>query len=520
MFCSRCGNRLPPNSRFCTRCGAPLGRRTMSRPAAPMRRPQAPVRQPQSPVLRPAPRPQSPIVPAQPVGPVRPPVSPVQPPQPKVVPVPLKQPVQKKVDETQKKPKKKSKLRWWITLGVVGIAALVLILFLVWPSRGDGSSTTTNTLSEEPVEDGSMTIMIYIIGSDLESEGGYASEDLIEIMNSSIDTDKHNVLVYIGGSFNWQLEGISPRRNETFILQDGSLVKLKSDRSSDMAASRTLQDFLVYSTQNYPAEKYGLVLWSHGGGPLVGYGLDEKTHNTMSIREIKKALENTGFGPDSKLELLGFDACLMSSLEVSLLMSSCVEFVVASQDNEPGWGWDYSWLDTVNDTNSGKKLGMSIVNKFMAASEKYDTEDSYSLTLSCVDLSYADEVEESLNALFLRVNQDLKNGNFNFIYRIREKAMSFGSSSDPSSSFDLVDLVHLTQLLSDTYEDETAQLLADLDKLIYYEKGNVENANGISIYHPFENRYATKLFVAIFTNYEFAQDYADYINNFGYYLTE
>ena len=67
--------------------------------------------------------------------------------------------------------------------------------------------------------------------------------------------------------------------------------------------------FLNYGYENYDTEYYDLILWDHGAGPIYGYGYDEyNKKDSMSILEIKSALNSSPFIGENKLELLGFDA--------------------------------------------------------------------------------------------------------------------------------------------------------------------------------------------------------------------
>ena len=88
-----------------------------------------------------------------------------------------------------------------------------------------------------------------------------------------------------------------------------------------------LRTFVDYCVDNYPAKKYDMILWDHGYGPL-GYGSDEMNSDLgeyeeapMSLDQIAKALDESKM--KQKLELIDFDACLMSNVEVMLAFRSC-----------------------------------------------------------------------------------------------------------------------------------------------------------------------------------------------------
>lgn len=63
-----------------------------------------------------------------------------------------------------------------------------------------------------------------------------------------------------------------------------------------MGNPNTLVDFINYAYKNYKAEKYSLILWDHGGGPIYGYGYDEYNKlDSLTLIELKDALEHSPF---------------------------------------------------------------------------------------------------------------------------------------------------------------------------------------------------------------------------------
>jgi clostripain len=78
----------------------------------------------------------------------------------------------------------------------------------------------------------------------------------------------------------------------------------------DMASADSLADFIKWGMQNYPAEKYALFLWNHGGGWAV-HTQDETNGTQANIETLKVAFTKAGFA-EKKLDLLVFDQCLMS----------------------------------------------------------------------------------------------------------------------------------------------------------------------------------------------------------------
>ena len=111
---------------------------------------------------------------------------------------------------------------------------------------------------------------------------------------------------------------------------------------------------------------------------------------------IEAGLENAGI---DKLDLVGFDACLMGTFEVALAMAEHADVMVASQELEPGHGWDWQALEilTSNSSVDAKTLGLAIANGY--EQHAIDNETETEITLSVIDLTRIGVVKQALKAL-------------------------------------------------------------------------------------------------------------------------
>ena len=141
-------------------------------------------------------------------------------------------------------------------------------------TNGSGGSKTGGKTAAKAVKD--YTVMVYIVGSNLESRLGAATTDIGEMKQAGIDFGKTNLLVYTGGSRRW-VSDIPNKFNSVLDLSEagGSQIIAQTQESADMGMPQTLTEFINYCTALYPARHYGLVFWDHGAGPLWGYGSDE-----------------------------------------------------------------------------------------------------------------------------------------------------------------------------------------------------------------------------------------------------
>ena len=142
-----------------------------------------------------------------------------------------------------------------------------------------------------------------------------------------------------------------------------------------------------------------LIFWNHGGA-MQGVCFDENSNDSLTNSEVKKALTNafSKTNRTEKFEWVGYDACLMAVADVASFNSQFFNYMVSSQESEPGEGWDYDgWVKyllnniNVNTTDLLKKICDTYYDKVAAAYNSYGVEyRGYNdTTLSVLDLSKA-----------------------------------------------------------------------------------------------------------------------------------
>ena len=110
-----------------------------------------------------------------------------------------------------------------------------------------------------------------------------------------------------------------------------------------MTDPATLADFIRYCKETFPADRYALIMWDHGGGSLAGYGYDELygAKGAMTLDKFCDALNKAG----CRFDFIGFDACLMATVETAVAAEPYADYLIASEETEPGVGWYYTnWL--------------------------------------------------------------------------------------------------------------------------------------------------------------------------------
>ena len=287
------------------------------------------------------------------------------------------------------------------------------------------------------------TIMIYMVGSNLESEYGAATSDLDEISSSLPNLNDINVVVYLGGSSYYYNNYVDADENAILNLTKDGFEDDNTFNAKNMGESETLTYFINYTTKNYKTDDYALILWDHGGGPLIGYGLDEISNDILTLNEIDEALSNTMFNND-KLDFIGFDACLMASFEVANTLEKYANYLIASEETIPGDGWNYQFLEGLSSSDDYITIGKKIIDSYF---EYYESKTNlYDLTMSLFDLSKLESLNESLNYLFNDLSDNLTTNTFSQYARIRTNTKAFGGYS-ASTEYDLIDLYNFKQTI-------------------------------------------------------------------------
>ncbi len=362
--------------------------------------------------------------------------------------------------------------------------------------KNDGTDTTT--------------IMVYLCGTDLESRSAMATKDLQEMMAADL-SDKINIIVYTGGCKQWQNNVISSKTNQIYKVEKGGLKRLKEDLGAEiMTKPETLSGFINWASSNYPADRYDLIFWDHGGGSLSGYGYDEKYANagSMGLSGIDKALKDGGI----KYDFIGFDACLMATVETAMVVSKYADYMVASEETEPGVGWYYTeWLNAYSKDPSMDTLhlGKSIIDSYTSECERMCR--GQKTTLSLIDLAELEKTVPDELKDFANATSDLiSKKEYKTVSNARSQAREFATSS----RIDQVDLIHLA---SNMGTQEGKDLSDALKSCVKYNKTSsaMTNAYGLSIYFPYKKTSKVDSMVNTYEAIGMDDSYADCIQKFA-----
>ncbi|MFP4499316.1 MAG: clostripain-related cysteine peptidase, partial [Vulcanimicrobiota bacterium] len=177
---------------------------------------------------------------------------------------------------------------------------------------------------------------------------------------------------------------------------------LKDMGNTNMADPKVMTSFIKESMEKYPAEHYAFIIGDHGGG-WHGAVEDSGSHGWMSTPTIKKALDDAEKETGKKLDVLGFDCCMMASTEVAYELKDNAKYMVGSQQNEGGNGWPYTPLLTKDKLGKlDRALGSRIdlpPDEFAKKMVTNAKTDQWSLpTLSAMDMSKMDDLAKASNS--------------------------------------------------------------------------------------------------------------------------
>jgi len=253
------------------------------------------------------------------------------------------------------------------------------------------------------------TFMVYIAGDNNLEDAALEDVNEMEQVGSS---DEVNILVQLDRSRNYTTaDGNWDGSRRYRIEQDSSTNSISSTVLDDLGRidsgdPDTLADFAVWGIENYPAERYALVVWNHGWGwdftftgGTKGVASDDATGNDISVArgELAEALTAATDAIGGPLDLLGMDACLMGSWEVGYAAAPYADTFVGSQASEglDGWAYDTAMADLVAaPTMDAATLGDFIALRF---NETHDsTQAVWDLTLSAELASALDGLAQAM----------------------------------------------------------------------------------------------------------------------------
>ena len=354
-----------------------------------------------------------------------------------------------------------------------------------------------------------VTLMIYMCGTDLESKYGMATADLLEMTKANL-SDNVNVIVFTGGCKGWRNQFVSKSVNQIYRVHSGGLELLNENAgTAAMTDPANLTSFIKWAAQSYPASRYQLILWDHGGGTLSGYGYDEKQSrsSSMTIDKIGSALKNSGI----KFDFVGFDACLMATMETALTVEPYADYMIASEESEPGYGWYYTdWLNTLSSNTSTETtaIGKQICDTFIK--DNASKAGANGMTLSVLDLAELAAAADEFDTFSTGLNDLITGSNYKVVSNARARAREFAASQG-------IDQIDLITFCSDIGTSESQALAAALKGAVKYNltTRDMAGSQGISIYFPYKRLNYLNVVLNTYNNIPLSKNYQKALTSFA-----
>lgn len=233
---------------------------------------------------------------------------------------------------------------------------------------------TTQLVVEQPRE---WTWIVYVAAANNLED--YAYDDLNEMEQAELPEGVQIVALVDttgtdGSHSEWTGDGFR------YIVQhDSDPLRVTSPSTNlgetDSGDWNTLKGFVDWSVANYPANRYGVILWDHGSGfkspgasrpPIKGICWDDDSGSHIATSEMPTALAGL---PNGMADIFQMDACLMGMAEVAYEMRDAAAYCIGSEENVPGMGNDYADLFArlgADSTQPNEKLAVDFVDSYAA----------------------------------------------------------------------------------------------------------------------------------------------------------
>lgn len=364
-------------------------------------------------------------------------------------------------------------------------------------ARTDASAAAADVAGvvTHPTTGKSWTILVYMVAdNDLEPS---AIEDLKEMLQVG-SAENFNLVVLCDravGMDERPVGGLKAWTTAKLLQVDkGALTEIEDLGELNLGDPKVLRDFIVSGVQKFPADRYALIFWDHGDG-AEGFGDDESTEtgDTLTLPELSQGIgEGLKKAGVAQLAIVGFDACLMAGMEAAAMAKPYAEYLLASEELEPGFGWDYKSLALArNDpTVSPVALGSKIVADYKTAANFF--QQGQSITLSLVDLPALDAVFAAWQQLATQLASNLK-ATAGAVGRQRIAALEFGKAPDASQAINAIDVQDwIAGLKGDAAFLATTKALTDALTTAVVAQCHgaaTAHAHGISVYFPLQENY-------------------------------
>ncbi len=374
-------------------------------------------------------------------------------------------------------------------LTVCMFLTLSFLLPGIWSNFAHSQSRFADTYNSED----EWLIYWYFCGTDLETKNGFGTEDLQEMMRVKLPPNV-KVLIQTGGTLEWHNKLFVNDKIGRYLYDGNNLIELEVLDDEDMGECETLTDFIKYGYDNFSPDHKVFIFWDHGGGSTGGVCYDEISDKALSLNDIRKAFENV-YKPSAAnppFELIGFDACLMATYDTASTLHGLSRYMTASEETEPGVGWDYEgWIGALanNPAMGGGALGQKICDSYMQGCIEDDSAEY--ATLSVIDLSKIPELRSAYEAFgreALKHSSLNPTGFFSIFARSAERSENYGGNTRKQGYANMVDLGDLAQKSNILLPQTSQKLINAINSAVIYKVHGQyrDKGSGISGFYSYD----------------------------------
>ena len=312
----------------------------------------------------------------------------------------------------------------------------------------------------------SRTVMVYMVAENSLNKNVWADvQEMLVGMNNDTLSANDRLVIYLDDV---KLPRIYVVDKTTKITQFSELVPVMTyENDVNSSSAEQLGTFIDYVKSNYPAESYGLVMWSHASGwtpsnfsgdmysetptKRKSFGVDNGKNTTnnngnqMNIDDMASVLQGNAF------DFIFFDACVMQTIEVAYELRDAAKWLIASPAEIPASGANYETM------TRAMFLKDDYVNQMLTV-YKQEYSNAYGIVVSAVNTEALDDYAAYMKSVVAAHRSEMLNLNISSMLNY----IHYGSWTTTSPDF--LDMQGIMLKVLD--DEEYAQWKGNTDKLI------------------------------------------------------
>lgn len=310
------------------------------------------------------------------------------------------------------------------------------------------------------------TVMVYMVAENSLNKNVWADvQEMLVGMNNDTLSANDRLVIYLDDV---KLPRIYVVDKTTKITQFSELVPVMTyENDVNSSSAEQLGTFIDYVKSNYPAESYGLVMWSHASGwtpsnfsgdmysetptKRKSFGVDNGKNTTnnngnqMNIDDMASVLQGNAF------DFIFFDACVMQTIEVAYELRDAAKWLIASPAEIPASGANYETM------TRAMFLKDDYVNQMLTV-YKQEYSNAYGIVVSAVNTEALDDYAAYMKSVVAAHRSEMLNLNISSMLNY----IRYGSWTTTSPDF--LDMQGIMLKVLD--DEEYAQWKGNTDKLI------------------------------------------------------